>query len=104
MSGPKPNSLCVFPFKFNGTTYNKCTKAGNAKNETEAWCSTAVNHLGEHIGNKGNWGNCAPNCRPDSFSKYIQLCSPKTAIWPVYEAHWYFLIQPGAALGFVISK
>ena len=60
VSGPKPKTKCVFPFRFKGITYNTCTRAGNKANETEAWCSTWVTSTGEHIGNKGNWGNCCP--------------------------------------------
>ena len=58
--------LCVFPFKYNGATYTKCTTVdGGGK----YWCATAVNSNGGYIGygycgltpgnhcNIGNWVN-----------------------------------------------
>jgi len=50
---------CVFPFKFNGKTYNRCTTNGNKSGNTKAWCSTKVDSSGKHIGGgQGNWKNC----------------------------------------------
>ena len=61
MSGPNPNALCIFPFKFNGITYHQCTTAGNAEGDINPWCSTLVDDSGIHIGGgAGNWGNCCP--------------------------------------------
>ena len=28
----------------------------------ESWCSTKVDESGNHIGGRGNWGNCDENC------------------------------------------
>ena len=63
-SGPDPNKLCIFPFKFRGITYNSCTTNGNDPGDTNAWCSTKVDDSGEHVGDgQGNWGNCETKCQ-----------------------------------------
>ena len=46
--------VCIFPFIYDGVTYNTCTWAGN----TKAWCATSVDDEGNYHG----WGNCRPNC------------------------------------------
>ena len=55
--GASPNSLCIFPFKFGGKTYNEC-----ALDSDGYWCSTKVDSNGTHIGGQGNWGTCGQNC------------------------------------------
>ena len=50
---------CVFPFVFNGTLYNGCTRVDN---KNVAWCATAVDTKGVRVA--GRWGNCEPGC-PD---------------------------------------
>merc|ERR1712079_849090 len=37
---------CVFPFKYNGVTYNTCTRDG----EDKEWCATGPNADGEYVG------------------------------------------------------
>merc|ERR1712072_786093 len=44
---------CVFPFKFGGKQYNGCIEDSH---EGQAWCSTQVDHEGNHI--TGQWGHC----------------------------------------------
>ena len=34
--------ICVFPFKFGGRWYDKCTRAGAGDENIPAWCSTKV--------------------------------------------------------------
>jgi len=48
------NQACVFPFRYQGTTYRECTFAGS----DAAWCSTLTDHTDTH--QSGYWGNCAP--------------------------------------------
>jgi len=55
--GDSPNVPCIFPFRFNGVTYNQC-----ALDSDGYWCSTKVNSSGEHIGGQGNWGTCSESC------------------------------------------
>ena len=62
VSGPDPGKACVFPFNFNGVTYNACTLDGNTAGQTEPWCSTLTDANGDHIGSQGNWGFCSSNC------------------------------------------
>jgi len=49
---------CVFPFKFNGKTYNKCTT--DESKDGQPWCAFRVDKNGEAI--KGKWANCDPGC------------------------------------------
>ncbi|XP_059099182.1 phenoloxidase-activating enzyme 1-like [Tigriopus californicus] len=68
-SGPRPHQICVFPFIFNGKSYDKCTTFSDPNNES--WCSTLVDSTGTHI--TGNWGYCS--CRDNPTS--LQSCNDK---------------------------
>ena len=59
-SGPSSNKPCVFPFKFRGELHNDCNWDGDSSQG--AWCSTLIDDSGQHVGAKGNWGNCGPKC------------------------------------------
>ena len=57
----KDEEQCVFPFIYQGKTYNQCTHAGNRWSKT-AWCSTKVANNSEYI--DGKYGRCKdPNCK-----------------------------------------
>ena len=60
VGGPSDNVPCVFPFKFRGDIHNECNWDGDASDG--AWCSTLIDDSGQHVGGKGNWGNCGPKC------------------------------------------
>ena len=62
VSGSKPNASCIFPFKFNGITFDECTTEGTDEGDITPWCSTLVDDSGVHVGDAGNWGNCGPDC------------------------------------------
>ena len=62
VSGASPNLPCIFPFRFNGVTHNKCTWDQAHLTEHKAWCSTLVDETGHHVGGQGKWGNCGPGC------------------------------------------
>merc|ERR1711909_55370 len=62
VSGASPNLPCIFPFRFNGVTHNKCTWDQAHLTEHKAWCSTLVDETGHHVGGQGKWGNCGPTC------------------------------------------
>ena len=69
-----PNAPCIFPFKFNGKTYNSCT-LDNYK-ENRAWCSTMVDETGKHVSGRKKWGVCGPDCPLPGKSKlqcYLKL-------------------------------
>jgi len=54
---------CVFPFIYEGETYNKCTTVGS---ENEApWCATEVDENGEVVRN--TWEDCEEGCPGTSF-------------------------------------
>ena len=55
--GPVANKPCVFPFKYRGTSYRKCT---TERNKGKLWCSTEVDAFGDYV--KDKWGNCDSNC------------------------------------------
>ena len=62
--GPDVGSPCIFPFIFNGVTYNQCAEDQDGK-----WCSTQVHHksilfLNIHIGDHGHYsgGQCWCPC------------------------------------------
>ena len=75
-SGDDPDKPCVFPFKWEGVTYYRCTdfyrweKVENEKNITNTFynvlifiqnqCATEVDEEGEYISNKH--GTCGPDC------------------------------------------
>ena len=52
---------CVFPFRFNGESYHRCT-LDQADEPGAAWCSTLVDENGNHVSGGGHYGNCGPNC------------------------------------------
>ena len=68
--------ICVFPFKFGGRWYDKCTRAGAGDENLPAWCSTKVDSDGVHI--PGNEGLCPANCPvsdcPVGFWPHLSTC------------------------------
>ena len=60
VSGPNPGKLRIFPFKFNGKTYNGCET--DPDDRTKTWCSTKVDSRGNHITGQNEYGHCGINC------------------------------------------
>ena len=54
----KKNVPCLFPFTFDGKTYDACTDETDP--DGRFWCSTKVDRSGNHIIN--NWGYCSDEC------------------------------------------
>ena len=54
---------CVFPFKFKGKTYNKCTKAESVNGMP--WCATKVDRSGKVV--NGKWDDCQDECPGTSY-------------------------------------
>lgn len=52
---------CVFPFIFKAKSYSVCTKENDP--DGKIWCSTEVTPQGHHVGGKGHWGFCDPECQ-----------------------------------------
>ena len=51
VSGPSPNESCIFPFKYDGITFDECATEGIAEGEIiTPWCSTLVDENGVHVG------------------------------------------------------
>ena len=71
--GPAKGLPCIFPFKYNGVIYNTCSNKNKHITMDESWCSTKVDESGNHIGGRGNWGNCDENCPlPTMYGKVTQ--------------------------------
>ncbi len=51
---------CIFPFTYEGVTYNNCTVANDPDNMP--WCSTKVDEDGNHVKAGRYWGHCDPDC------------------------------------------
>ena len=62
IKGADANTLCIFPFRYKGKTYNTCTLKDARNTNNEAWCSTKVDRSGKHVSGKGKWGNCGQGC------------------------------------------
>ena len=60
VSGPDNNKPCIFPFKFQGITYNTCSTV--LANENKPWCSTLVDNSGTHVSGGGHYGDCGSKC------------------------------------------
>jgi len=50
----KPSRRCVFPFRYKGRHYQRCTT--NHSNNNRSWCATSVHRDGSVI--VGEWGDC----------------------------------------------
>ena len=64
--GGNAGKICVFPFKFDGVTYNGCTTVIDDK----LWCSTLTNN-GVHVGGQNQWGYCNSQCPVDEAEPSI---------------------------------
>ena len=60
VSGPGANKPCIFPFRYNGVSYNTCTL--DAADENKPWCSTLVDDNNNHVPGGGHYGDCGPKC------------------------------------------
>ena len=60
VSGPKPGRDCIFPFKWNGQTFNSCPVDPDDK--SKRWCSTKVDSNGNHVPNQNEYGHCGSFC------------------------------------------
>jgi len=70
-SGPY-NQACVFPFRYNGVTYEDCTTA----NSNVKWCSTKTDATNAHMSNY--WGNCDSReneLAQETFSDSSKTCT-----------------------------
>ncbi len=65
-AGTKPEP-CVFPFKYGGQTFNRCTSTDAEAGSV--WCATEVDEKGEVIDNR--WGNCDIGCPGASKSSIV---------------------------------
>ena len=67
---------CVFPFNFDGHTYNECNTDNSGSNLTilqlayslysDGWCSTNVGHNNTYL--EGSWGHCSKECTAGIFT------------------------------------
>ena len=60
--GPMLGVACIFPFIYEGTSYNGCIPDSGSC----YWCSTKINDEGVHISGEGFWGCCNDVCPKDN--------------------------------------
>merc|ERR1712241_1157547 len=75
VSGPGANKPCIFPFRYNGVSYNTCTLV--SADENKPWCSTLVDENNNHVPGGGHYGECGPKCPlcgPDHFKCKSGIC------------------------------
>jgi len=59
------NQPCIFPFTYQGLTYNDCTTDG----DKIPWCATATDKNGHLI--LDQWGYCSNECQTNPHSEEI---------------------------------
>ena len=55
---------CVFPFKYKGKSYDKCTDFERGKH----WCATI-----EDLADTKDWGDCITNCDKEKHTNSISI-------------------------------
>ncbi|XP_052442128.1 cation-independent mannose-6-phosphate receptor [Carassius gibelio] len=61
------NEVCVFPFKYNGESYNECTTAGMT--DGRKWCATTSDYVKDQ-----KWGFCSSAPRGKRQSSILFSC------------------------------
>ena len=61
-------NTCVFPFKYKGVTYNKCTTVDSDNNKS--WCAYDIQPNTEVPQDGKHWGDCNYDC-PGGGLSYI---------------------------------
>ena len=56
--GKRPSKPCIFPFRYNGKSYDSCTTDDDPDNEF--WCAIEVKANGDI--QRGEWGYCEDEC------------------------------------------
>jgi hypothetical protein len=80
-SGPGTGKDCVFPFKYKGQTYKKCTKVDT--NNGRAWCAYNIQPGTEFPKDNQHWGDCENGC-PGTDGKEFVPCEDKE-VWCSYS-------------------
>jgi len=78
-SGNFPNTSCVFPFIYNGVSYNKCTWVDADIRHNQPWCATQVDGRGGYIASQ--WGNCGPQCPVEASGLQNRLELQDDGLW-----------------------
>ena len=68
----KLNKPCVFPFRYQGTTYYECITKDNGD---IPWCATKVRSDLRYI--RREWGICGPQCHMSNFFIYLTISSSR---------------------------
>jgi len=76
--GPKRQTECKIPWKFNGKLINGCTTETDP--DGRWWCSTKIDNDLEHIGGGGNWGYCSLDCPGPAPITEAPPAAPTSAI------------------------
>ena len=62
---PDANRACIFPFKYQGKEFGKCT---TYKNSGALWCATEVSSDGSYVPYSGKWGKCTKECTGNKYN------------------------------------
>ncbi len=62
---------CVFPFIYEGKSFNGCTNFNNP--DSLPWCPTQVDENGFYTEEK-NWGECSAKCKQDTHGIGKPIC------------------------------
>ena len=82
---------CVFPFKYEGETYNACTQIGDS--EGKFWCATSVTDRVTKDGGYGmGWGYCTELCPTEDSPGTYPLSNNYNPL-PTYKSGTCDLVQ-----------
>jgi hypothetical protein len=59
---PHAGVACVFPFTYQGRTYDACTMDVDGRANARAWCPTKTDVNGNAMRSTGHWGYCPETC------------------------------------------
>ncbi len=62
---------CIFPFTYEGVTYNNCTIVNDP--DDKPWCSTNLDEDGNHVVSGRYWGHCDQDCNKISAKEKAEF-------------------------------
>lgn len=65
------SKTCVFPFKYQGHTYKKCTEGDS--NNGKAWCAYDIQPGTEVPQDGKHWGDCSGDCLREGIMNDCQF-------------------------------
>jgi len=97
----KQDKPCVFPFTFEGVTYDECTPVTDP--DDRMWCSIKTDNRDQHV--RGEWGYCSDACidfvfdvEPDDDIIWINPITASPTAYPTVVATPARTVAPTPAL------